>query len=147
MRGAALVGVVLASVACENVLGPSDYPYVAGSYVGTATITRHDDGYFISARAELEVTQLDETVDTTWTFYWDDGVVDHMPTQRGIITRNGSVSWPAGIDDSGDRHPECGSIRTLSITLAFADRTARYEEHTTTDYCGDYSTEATADRR
>ena len=147
MRGVAVVVAILTCAACENVLGPSDYPYVAGFYVGTATITRHDDGYFISARAELEVTQLDETVDATWAFYWDDGTVDHMPTQRGVITRNGSVAWPAGIEDSADPHPECGFIRTLSITLTFSDRTARYEEHTTTDHCGDYSTEATADRR
>lgn len=137
----------LAGAGCENPFGPSNpWPDVAGFYRGTGSITRLHDGFAVTARTELEVVQLDDTVDTTWTFTWDDdGEVTHMPTQRGVVTADGSVIWPGGFAEPGFSL-KCGTETVLSITLRFQGDTARYDERVTTDYCGDYRTEANAER-
>ena len=133
---AVFVVAVLAS-ACgddSSPIGPSQIPEVAGTYVGLVTVTGL--GEFPNGSGRMVVVQSGSqlTITGSMTLF---GYVIHIPAVTGSLNATGFFTADRGGAIVGElEHGTCGTLSSVSSSLAFSGDTARHLETVATTYCG-----------
>ena len=162
--GSFIIGPVLVVAGCSNasdaidgggiVRGPAapspQFPSVAGIYEGPLTLTSSSDPQRIDGSMRMVVGQADAQIKITGSITFLDVTVE-VPEVTGTINRTGLVTVTGGTPITGGsglvEDPDCGWVTTTSSTLVLSGSTARLDETSETEFCGNWTLSGTLPRR